>query len=75
MQVRRDSTEEVVGFFIGQVAKTEDLADFAGGEEFFELWRGKVARFFFLAVVPAGVRLMWKGGEERGGYFCWNVLR
>lgn len=23
--------------------------------------------FFFLAVVPAGVRLMWKGGGRKGG--------
>lgn len=28
---------------------------------------GEGGEIFFLAVVPAGVRLMWKGGEERGG--------
>ncbi len=38
LQVGRDLPEEVVGFFAGEVAEAEGLADLAGGEEFFELW-------------------------------------
>lgn len=40
LQVRRDAAEEVVGRRVGEVAQAEDLADFAGGEEFFELCGG-----------------------------------
>ena len=38
LQVRGGEAEEVVGFFVGEVAEAEDLADFVGGEEFFELF-------------------------------------
>lgn len=41
LQVRRDAAEEVVGGGVGEVAEAEDLADFAGGEEFFELCAGR----------------------------------
>jgi hypothetical protein len=37
LQVGRDGAEVGVGCAIGEVAETEGLADFAGGEEFFEL--------------------------------------
>ena len=38
LQVGGYGAEEVVCGGIGEVAEAEDLADFAGGEEFFELW-------------------------------------
>ena len=37
LEVRSYGAEVVVGFFVGEVAKAEDLRDFVGGEEFFEL--------------------------------------
>lgn len=42
LQIGCDGSEEVVGGFVGEVAEAEDLTDFAGGEEFFEL--GEVRR-------------------------------
>ena len=41
LQVGGYGAQEVEGGRVGQVAETEDLADFAGGEEFFELWFGE----------------------------------
>lgn len=38
-EVRRYGAQVFVGLFVGEVAEAEGLADFAGGEEFFELWR------------------------------------
>lgn len=37
LKIRRDLSKEIVRFLIGQVAQTQDLADFAGSQEFFEL--------------------------------------
>lgn len=37
LQVGRDGAQVVVGGGGSQVAETEDLADFSGGQEFFEL--------------------------------------
>lgn len=37
LQVRRDAPQELERFFVGDVAEAEDLADFTGREELFEL--------------------------------------
>lgn len=37
-EVWRDGPEVFVGLLVGEVAQGEGLADFAGGEEFFELY-------------------------------------
>ena len=37
LQVRRDRTQVVVGWAVGEVAEAEGLPDLAWGEEFFEL--------------------------------------
>jgi hypothetical protein len=37
LQVRRDGAQELVGVAVGDVSEAEDLADFAGREEFLEL--------------------------------------
>lgn len=39
LDVGRDAAQELVRFLVCKVAETEDLADFAGGEEFAELQR------------------------------------
>lgn len=38
LEVGGDGAEPFVGFFGGDVAEAENLANFAGGEEFFKLW-------------------------------------
>jgi hypothetical protein len=39
LQVRRDAAQEFVRFAVRDVAQAQDLADFAGREEFLELER------------------------------------
>ena len=55
LEVGGDGAQEVVGFFRRQVAEAEGLADFAGGEEFLELWFGYVGEW---------------GVEREGGEGC-----
>lgn len=38
LKVRGDLAEELKGLAVGEVAQAENLADFAGGEEFLELF-------------------------------------
>lgn len=38
LQVRRYAAEELECLFRRDVSQTQDLADFSGGQEFFELW-------------------------------------
>lgn len=37
LKIRRNLSEEIVRFFVRQVAQTQDLTDFAGGQKFLEL--------------------------------------
>lgn len=57
MEVRGCAAQEVVGFFVGQVAETENLADFAGGEELAEFGRD---------VLGVVLKTMNNGGAARG---------
>lgn len=56
MKIGGGAAQEVVGFFVGQVTETEDLADFAGREELAEFGRDIL-----------GIMLEVKQGEERAG--------
>ena len=62
LEVRGDGAEVVVGFLVGQVAETEDLGDFVGGEEFLELG---------VSPVRMGRPGWWEGGS---GNFALDVL-
>ena len=39
LKIRRNLSEEIVSFFVGQVAQAENLANFARSKELFELLR------------------------------------
>lgn len=60
LKVGGDGAEEVVGFFVGEVAEAEDLAYFVGGEEFFELRERSSVKY-------------WAHWGSRA-YFGWYVL-
>ena len=59
LQVGRDPAQVGVGCTVGQVAEAEGLPDFAGGEEFLELWRN--------VLVEAGCIGGGKGGVAFAG--------
>ena len=63
LQVGRDAAQEGVDGGGGQVAQAEDLADFARGEEFLELWWwGALAGCCFGLLVVA----LWMSWREIG---------
>lgn len=59
LEVRGDGAQVFVGCLVGEVAEAERLGDFAGREEFLELWEGRLA----------GCRIgEWTGGTDFGWY-------
>ena len=50
LEIWRYLSQEIVGFFISEIAQTEDLTDFPWGEEFLEL------EFFDISVCFEGIR-------------------
>jgi hypothetical protein len=66
LEVGRDGAEVGVGCAVGEVAETEGLADFAGGEEFFELWGVKVSE----GLVGGGEGEGREGREGGGSAFA-----
>lgn len=60
LQVRCDLAEELKGLAVGQVAQTQNLADLAGGEEFFELLQN-------MSGIRTGVRIYQSSILTRAG--------
>ncbi len=72
-------TQEVVGFFVREIAEAEDLADFAGREKFAELQREEAEKrkgLVWYDLIKACLRLVGGGGGKMGlsSYFGWYVL-
>lgn len=65
LQVGRDAAQEGVDGGGGQVAQAEDLADFAGGEEFLELFVGGDGLAWCLLLFGfVALRMGWRERER-----------
>lgn len=63
MKIGGGAAQEVVGFFVGQVTETEDLADFAGRQELAEFGRD---------ILGIMLEVKQQGGEREGGREGWK---